>query len=389
MIKRKLDVELRQLMKTFPAVAILGARQVGKTTLAKSLAKKKGVVSEYIDLENPNDRRKLADTFSYLTSVENKLVIIDEVQVMPEIFSVLRSVIDAKRKNGRFILLGSASPQLVKGVSESLAGRIYYTELTPVSYTELPSRIGMNRHWFRGGFPNALMAKTDRDYVNWMNGFIKSYIERDLNFLFDITFSVSMMRNFWSMLAHANGGIWNAEMFARSLGVSAPTVLRYLEFLEGAFLVHRLPAFFTNAKKRLVKAPKVYIRDSGLLHRLLNLSSPDDIQGHPAIGASWEGYVVEQIKNSVHHDIQLHYYRTQVGAECDLVFVRGHKPVATVEIKFSNAPAVSKGYYQSIADLKCKTNFIVTPGSDDYSSSDGVRVCSMDTFINKYLPLIK
>ncbi len=384
MIIRLLQAKVNALLKEFPAVTILGARQVGKTTLAKQVVASLKKETLYLDLENPLDYRKLEDAYSFLTENDDKCIIIDEVQTMPTIFSVLRSVIDAKRTNGRFILLGSASPRLVKGVSESLAGRISYQELSPVNLFELPEKTRMNRHWLRGGFPGALLARSDAAAMMWMNGFARSYIERDLGNLFGVNLSQFTIGRLMSMLAHVNGNPWNAEMIARSLGISAPTVNRYVDYLEAAFIVHRLPAFFTNAGKRLVKAPKVYIRDSGLLHHLSSVNNMNDLKGHPIVGASWEGYVIEQIYQLIPQNLQLFYYRTQAGAECDIVILKGMMPVACAEVKLSNAPSISKGYYQSIDDLGTKKNFIIVPEVEEYKTKDKVIICSLKVFLKKY-----
>ncbi len=333
MIQRLLQTEIIALMKQFPAVAILGARQVGKTTLAKQIAALQKKPALYLDLENPLDVRKLADPYTFLSANKNKCIIIDEVQTIPSLFAVLRSVIDGDRKNGKFILLGSASPQLVKGVSESLAGRIAYRELSPVSFVELPEKISRDKHWLRGGFPQPLLAKTDKAAAEWMSSFVRSYVERDLGSLFGVELTSNIIRRVLSMLSHTNGNVWNAEMMARSLGITAPTVNRYIDFLEGAFLVHRLPAFYANTRKRLVKAPKVYIRDSGLLHQLSNLTNMLSLKGHPVVGASWEGYIIEQVKELKPAGTDLYYYRTQAGAECDIVIAKGVHPIACAEIK--------------------------------------------------------
>ncbi len=389
MIKRFLQAEITANLKEFPAVAILGARQVGKTTLAKQIADIQKKNTLYLDLENPLDYRKLEDAYTFLTENDDKCIIIDEVQTMPSIFSVLRSAIDAKRVNSRFILLGSASPQLVKGVSESLAGRIAYQELSPINLSELPEKSKLNKHWFRGGFPGALLARSDTAAMTWMSGFVRSYIERDLGSLFGVALSQSTISRLMSMLAHVNGSTWNAEIISRSLGVSAPTVNRYVDFLEGAFLVHRLPAFYINAGKRLVKAPKVYIRDSGLLHNLCDLPNINSLKGHPVVGSSWEGYVVEQLHQLIPNNIKLYYYRTQAGAECDVVFVKGITPIACAEIKLSNAPSISKGYFQSIEDLGTKKNFVIVPDTEEYKTKDEVIICGLRVFIKKYLSKLK
>ncbi|HEX5150365.1 MAG TPA: ATP-binding protein [Parafilimonas sp.] len=389
MIERNLHKEIITLLRQFPAVAILGARQVGKTTLAKQIAKSRKKPFLYLDLENPLDVRRLADPYSFLTDNADKCIIIDEVQTIPSLFSVLRSVIDKNRRNGRFILLGSASPELVKGVSESLAGRIAYRELSPINFTELPTNISRDKHWLRGGFPTALLAKNESTASEWMSGFIRSYAERDLNVLFGINLTSNIISRLLSMLAHVNGTVLNAEMIARSLGITAPTVVRYIDFLEGAFLVHRLPAFHINTKKRLVKAPKLYIRDSGILHQLSSVHSMVSLKGHPVVGSSWEGYVVEQIKQLKLPNIDLYYYRTQAGAEYDIVLAKGIYPLACVEVKLNNAPVLSKGNMQSIADLKTKKNFVVVPDVEEYKTKDGIIICNVVTFLTKYLVKFK
>jgi uncharacterized protein len=388
-IKRQLQKELSGLLKQFPAVAILGPRQVGKTTLAKKLASAKKDKTLYLDLEKAADRNRLSDAHSYLQSQQDKCVILDEVQLMPELFSVLRPVIDEYRKPGRFILPGSASPALVKGVPESLAGRMAYTELAPVTLMELPRNISRQQHWFRGGFPEALLAKTDAISRQWMNSFIRSYIERDMEILFGVNFSNTTMQRLWAMLAHTSGNVWNAETYARSLGVTAPTILRYLDYLEAGYMMRRLLPWFVNAKKRLVKSPKVYVRDTGVLHSLLSIASADDLLSHPAAGASWEGYVVEQIAAGKSPDLQLYYYRTHDGAECDVVLVKGIKVIACIEIKLSNAPAISKGFMHCLDDLKPKYKYIITPQSEEYTVQQNITVTGLTRFLKEQLPDIK
>jgi len=385
-IERKLHKEIIKLLKQFPAAAILGARQVGKTTLVKQIAAEQKTPMLYLDLENPLDVRRLADPYTFLTDNKDKCIIIDEVQTLPHLFAVLRSVIDEKRRNGKFILLGSASPQLVKGVSESLAGRIAYRELTPVNFTELPERISRDKHWLRGGFPIPLLARSEKIASEWMRSFIRSYAERDLSALFGVDLTSNIINRLLSMLAHINGTVWNAEMISRSLGISAPTVNRYIDFLEGAFLVHRLPAFHINIKKRLVKAPKIYIRDSGLLHQLSGVHDMVSLKGHPVAGSSWEGYVAEQIRQIKPAALDMYYYRTQAGAEYDIVLAKGIHATACVEIKLNNAPNISKGNFQSIADLKTKKNFVVVPDVDEYKTKEGIIICNIQIFLSKYLP---
>lgn len=339
-------------------------------------------------MENPRDIAKLDDAYSYLDNYRQSCILIDEVQLMPELFSILRPLIDDYRKPGRFILLGSASPSLVKGVSESLAGRISYLELTPIGISEIMEAYPLRVHWFRGGFPNALLVEHVSDGQDWLQDFIRSYIERDLAYLFGAELVPVLLRNFWSMLAHTHGNIWNSEIFARSLGVTAPTVLRYFGFLEGGYMVRKLPPWFVNAKKRLVKSPKVYIRDTGILHSLLNISTQDELLGHPGVGASWEGYVIEQISQRIGSGIELFFYRTLAGAECDLILVRGIEPIACIEIKLSNSPSITKGFISSTEDLNPKYKYIITPESDRYTTSYGVIVTNLNDFIENDLTKI-
>ena len=385
MIERSLYKEILSLIRQFPVAAIVGARQVGKTTLAHQIAAVQKRPSLYLDLENPLDLRRLADPYTFLTDNKDKCIIIDEVQTIPSLFSVLRSVIDEDRRSGKFILLGSASPQLVKGVSESLAGRIAYRELSTINFTELPKKITRDRHWLRGGFPTPLLARTENLAAEWMNNFIRSYVERDLSHLFGVDLTSNIISRLLNMLSHVNGTTWNAEMISRSLGITAPTVNRYIDFLEGAFLVHRLPAFFFNTRKRLVKAPKIYIRDSGVLHRLSNVQNIISLKGHPVVGSSWEGYVVEQVKQMKPKNMDMYYYRTQDGAEYDVVLAKGVHPVACIEIKLSNAPTISKGNLQSIADLKTKKNFVVVPDIEDYKTKEGIVICNIASLLTKHI----
>lgn len=386
MIKRHLEDEIIKLLKQFPAVAVLGPRQVGKTTLVRKIAKQQKRQAVYLDVEKPTDQLKLSDAEAYLQFQKDKCVVLDEVQYMPGLFGVLRPLIDEKKKPGRFILTGSASPALVRCVSESLAGRIAYTELPPIGLKELPKNISMQRHWFRGGFPDALMAKTETMGRKWLENFIKSYVERDLTQLFHTTFSTSLVRRFWQMLAYNNGEILNAEDYARALAVTNPTVHRYLDYLEGAYLVRRLHPWFTNVNKRLVKSPKIYIRDSGLLHCLAGIKDMDELKGNVLIGASWEGYAIEQIAQAKPETLSIFFYRTHNGAEVDLVLVKKNKPFAIIEIKTSAAAVPSRGFYESQADLKPAKSFIVFPAGEAYPDSKGSMHCSLKHFLLTELP---
>lgn len=385
MIKRWLEKEIGQRFAYSPAMAILGARQTGKTTLARQIARSLKRKCLFLDLENPHDRARLADPYQYFNMHRDKLVVVDEVQLMPELFSILRPVIDAHRRPKRFLLLGSASLELVRGVSESLAGRVAYTYLDPLHLSELPPSISMNTHWFRGGFPRALLARHTRDSLKWTDDFISTYIDRDLSAIFHSEFSKSLMRRFWQMIAGNNGSVWNAQNFSRSIGLSSPTINRYLDFSEGAFLIRKLPAWSFNSKKRLVKSPKVYIRDSGILHRLNRINTLDDLYGNLVIGASWEGYVIEQILQRCPAGVEGYFYRTQDGAECDLVLVKGPKPVACLEVKISSSPSIPKGFLICANDLGTTNNFVITPSGDEYPAGKNIRVTGLQHFLKNRL----
>ena len=388
MIQRIKLIELRTLLKTNPAIALLGARQIGKTTLAKLVAKSSKKQTLYLDLELESHFARLQnDAESYLIKNQDKLIIIDEVQRMPKLFALLRALIDMNRKPARFLLLGSSSPHLIKGVSESLAGRIAYLDLGGINLLEAKKgKIKQDTLWLKGGFPLALTLKKNMAVQNWYTNLIKSYTEKDMRELFGVEFSAQTIRNFWGMLAHSNGQLWNKESYGKSLGITAPTVGRYLEYMEGAFLLTRLMPWFSNSKKRLVKAPKIYVRDSGILHHLVRVASMDDLFGHPVAGFSWEGFVIEQIRQLKPAHLDMYFYRTHQGTEANLLLVKGIKPVACIEIKLSIVPQVQKGFLQSIVDLKTKQNFMVIPTGDSYQTKEGICICNLQDFISKHLP---
>ncbi|MBC7511026.1 MAG: ATP-binding protein [Ferruginibacter sp.] len=385
MITRLAAKHIDILLGEFPAIALLGPRQVGKTTLAKSLAKKHQKDILYFDLENDADVAKLKDPEYIFNEYKDHCIILDEVQRVPKLFSQLRPIIDNYRKPGRFILTGSASPDLVKGVSESLAGRIAFNELAPINLLEAKkSQISQQQHWFRGGFPLALTAADDPVFIRWTENFIRTYIERDLSQLFGVRLQEKLIRNFWFMLAANNGGIWNSETYGRSLGISGPTIKRYLDFLEGAFLIRQLPAWFVNANKRLVKSPKVYLRDSGLLHVINRVSSVSDLPLNIGVGASWEGYVIEQIFQLKPSHIDVYYYRTHHGAECDVLLVNGITPVLAIEIKFSSNPVLSKGFYTVMEDLKLPEGWVIIPKGNPSKLHANIQCSNLHDFlINK------
>ena len=364
MISRTLHNAIVTSLKKYPVVGLLGSRQVGKTTLAKSVREAVARDAIYLDLELPSDWNKLHDSELYLRQFSETLVIIDEIQRMPSLFPVIRALVDQNRVGGRFLILGSASPDLLRRSSESLAGRIIYHELTPFNLYETDSD-QIERLWLRGGYPESYLADNDEESFVWRESHIKTYLEMDIPQL-GIRIPSVQLRRFWTMLAHSHGQLWNGNKIAGSIGVSAPTVRHYLDILENTFVVRRLLPYHANVKKRLIKSPKVYIRDSGLLHTLLRIGNFDDLQGHPVLGSSWESFVIEQIIGLLPNHREVYFYRTNAGAEIDLVFFdKKNKPVA-IEIKYSLSPAVSRGYWNACEDLSCKKWFVIYPGNERY-----------------------
>lgn len=387
MIKRKLTNQFFDFLAHFPVIGIVGPRQVGKTTFVKNNIQNFEKEALYLDLESPEDYNKLTDAELFLKNNESKTVIIDEIQRKPELFPVLRSLVDRNRVPGRFIILGSASPDLIRDSSESLAGRIAYMEMNPFDMDELNGVKSMEHLWLKGGFPDAVLEVRDDISSHWIQNFIKTYIERDLPLL-GLKAPVKTIERLWSMMAHVNGNLLNYSQIAGSLGVSSNTVKSYVEFFEHSFLIRTVQPFFIHTKKRLVKSPKLYFRDSGLLHHMLRIFNHNDLIGHPGSGNSWESFVIQQIANSLPSTVNTHFYRTQDGSELDLVITKGTRIIAGIEIKHTNAPRLSKGNTLAINTLLSKRNFIITPGSDDFPIREKVQVCSLEHFIFNYLPIL-
>lgn len=389
MITRHLYSTVEKALKRFPAVAILGPRQVGKTTLIRQLSK--GIKGDvvYLDLEKDSDFNRLQrDAEDFLSYYTKSTVVLDEIQRMPRLFVLLRPLIDENRRPHRYLITGSASPELLKGATESLAGRISYLYLFPINVGELPDKISVQQHWLRGGFPVPLTASTNDHAFDWLGNFITNYIERDLPFLFDVRFSPVVMKKLWQMMAHWQSNILNMEDLARSLGVSATTIKRYLDHLEGAFIIHRLQPFRINIKKRLVTSPKLYILDSGILHHLLHINNLKQLAGHPSVGASWEGYVVSQLIYNLPSHLTANYYRTHDGAECDVVLTQGHVVKCCIEIKSGKSPVLTRGFYHSLKDLKCKNAYVICATDHGYKSKEGITYTNLRTFISAVLPKI-
>jgi predicted AAA+ superfamily ATPase len=373
MIPRRSTSSLEQHLRQFPAVALLGPRQVGKTTLARRF--RPSTETLYLDLENPADLEKLADARGYLLAQRGKLVIIDEVQRAPGLFQVLRGIIDERGLGGelagQFLLLGSASLDLLRQASETLAGRIAYLELAPFDTLEIPLE-HEERLWLRGGFPRSFLAADDAQSAAWRDQFITTYLERDIPQL-GPRIPAATLRRFWTMLAHCQGGLLNASQLARSLAVDGKTVANYLDLMVDLLLVRRLPPFHVNVGKRLVKSPKTYVRDSGILHSLLRLEDLDQVLGHPIAGMSWEGYVIETLIRAAPPRAQASFYRTAAGAECDLVLELAGGRRWAIEVKRGLAPKVEKGFRMALQDLGPDQVFLVYGGGERYPKGNGIE----------------
>ena len=383
MIERVIKQNLLKTINHFPVTGIIGPRQVGKTTLAREISKNINRETVYIDLENPRDLIRLSDPNLFFEENSNKCVVLDEIQLIPELFSALRPMVDANRISARYLILGSASPVLIRQSSQTLAGRIAYITLSGLNLTEVGNE-KMRKLWLQGGFPDAFLADDLEIWTQWLDNFIRTYIERDLPLL-GLKVSPKIIRNLWLLVAHSHGSVINYNNFSKSLEISATTIKKYLDFLEGAFLIRQLQSHHINIKKRLVKSPKIYIRDTGILHNLLYIDSFNILEGHPVKGNSFEGFAIEQILQLAEPEYQPRFYRSHQGAECDLVLTKASKAVFAIEIKYSAAPKPTKGNLISFEDINAEMNFIITPNSDDFLIAKNIRVCSIYDFITKYL----
>ena len=380
MIERQLQSLIVRRLGQAPAVVLLGPRQVGKTTLAKAIASMHPRAL-MLDLERESDRAALAQPELFFAAHRNEFLVLDEVQLTPHLFAALRPEIDADRRAGRFLLLGSASSDLLRQSGESLAGRVSYLELTPLLAAELRviELAQLQTLWLRGGFPLSYLAHDDEASYAWRQDFIRTFLQRDLPDM-GVRVPAETLRRFWQMLAHLQGQLFNASQLGMSLGgASHTTATRYLDVLVDTMMVRRLPPHFSNIGKRLVKSPKVYLRDSGVLHALLGIASVQDLQGHPVAGASWEGFVVEQVAAALPPDAQLSFYRTAAGTEIDLVIERGPRKLG-VEIKFSSAPKPTKGFWQALQDLQIDRACVIAPVSRRYPLAKGVDVIPLAEF---------
>jgi predicted AAA+ superfamily ATPase len=379
MIARKVKTELLELLQEFPAVALLGPRQVGKTTLAKELAGSMDGGYIYLDLESPADRSRLYEPEAYFELHKGKLILLDEIQRLPELFAVLRGVIDRRRsegyRTGQFLILGSASLNLLQQSSETLAGRIAYKDLSGFTSDEIKPDNSAEQDvlWLRGGFPDSFLSSSDNASLRWRMNFINTYLERDVPQLGPRIPAITL-RRLWTMLAHHQGGQINIAQLGANLGITAPTAKRYLELLEDLLLIRTIRPWSGNIGKRLVKSPRVYVRDSGILHALLSIKTTEDLLAHPVVGASWEGFVIENILSCIPVGVTPWFYRTSAGAEIDLVLEIGPKNIYVIEIKRSASPVVSKGFYHGIEDIGAENRYIVYPGQETFPSANGVTV---------------
>ncbi len=378
-IERNISEAILNRLENNPAVALLGARQVGKSTLAENILKRYPD-SIYLDLERPSDINKLTDPEAFFSSFNHTLICLDEIQRVPEIFPVLRSIIDKNKRNTQFLILGSASRDLIKQSSESLAGRLSYIEITPFTQVEVPEEIEPQRHWIRGGYPRSLLAIDDDNSFQWREDYIRTFLERDIPQL-GFQIPAATMGRLWQMLAHSHGQILNSSKLAGSMGVSSHTIRKYIDLLQQTFMLRVLTPYVNNTKKRLVKSPKVYIRDSGILHALLGIETLQELFGHPIYGASFEGYVIENIISQLHR-WKASYYRTSNGAEMDLVLEKANRKIA-VEIKSSSSPKVSKGFWSSIETIQPDESYVIAPVDSMYPLADGVIVIPLHEFIQR------
>ncbi len=376
MIERKLYTTVSDRLEQSPAVALLGPRQVGKTTLARQLAKKRNEEKKpthFLDLENPVERARLAsDPFEYFQRHRRELVILDEIQHLPEVFPSLRVLIDdnlpGPRRNSRFLILGSASIDLLRQSSESLAGRISHLELRPFHLLEVSAESSQEQLWNRGGFPQSFLARSDAKSMSWRTDLIQTYLERDIPQL-GPRIPAETLRRLLTMLAHSQGGLLNTAQLARSLAVDGKTVSRYLDLMVDLLLVRRLPPYHINVGKRLVKSPKVYLRDSGLLHAILGLKEIDDVLSHPVAGQSWEGWVIENLLACAGDFVTPYFFRTSAGAEIDLLLAMPGASIWAIEMKRGLVPKLTKGFHQAREYLRPERSFVVYSGHERYPMS--------------------
>lgn len=378
MIQRLLEKPFLKSISQFPVTGIVGPRQVGKTTLAKQLLIDTNTI--YLDLEKNSDINKLEDPELFFSQNQDKTIILDEIQHQPSIFRLLRAVIDENRKPGRFIIIGSASPALLRQSPESLTGRINYLEMSPLSILETKTEIPTQDLWISGGFPEPALSLDPEFIQDWYRNFTTSYIQRDLP-QYGLPADPRVTRQFLMMIASAHGGILSYSTYAKSLVLSVPTIKTYLGFLLDAFLLRKLPAWSVNTKKRLVKSPKLYYRDTGMLHYLLGIKNMEAIFGNIVLGSSWEAFVINQVAAVLRTDDEIYFYRTHDGAEIDLLIRRSNNWLAAAEIKFSLSPKLSKGTFLAMEDLEIEKLHVVIPREENYPMAKNIQVVGLKQFI--------
>lgn len=378
-IERQLLENLKKYLAIFPAIALLGPRQCGKSTLVKSLVRNFDAII-YLDLQKESDLNKLSEPEFFFESNVDKIICLDEIQLVPKLFSVLRSVIDSNRVNGKFILLGSASQELIQQTSESLAGRIGILHLSPFLVNELSNfeSFSLQKFWIRGGFPNSYLAENDENSMIWLENYIRTYVERDIPQL-GFQIPALQLKRLLTMCAHNQGQQLNLSKLGESMGLTHPTIKKYIDLLEQTFIVRTIQPFEVNVKKRLVKSPKVFVRDSGILHQLLAIPNFNSLLGHPVFGSSWEGIVIENIIVNM-PSWDYFYYRTATGDEIDLILKKGNQTIA-IECKASDAPKVNKGFYRSLEVIQPTKTFIIAPTNDTYKIAENITVIGLDNFL--------
>lgn len=380
MIQRLILPQVQQALSFFPVVGIIGPRQVGKTTLAKILEKALNQPTLFLDLERDSDRQKLAEPELFLQQYTDRCIIIDEIQNIPTLLPLIRWLVDQDRRPARFILTGSASPDIIKGSTETLAGRIAYFELMPFSLLEIKDVKSQTEHWFRGGFPDALLAPNATLSEMWLGNFIETFLQRDIRRIgYDIT--IPAMERLLKMLASSSGNLLNVDGLSNTLGISTNTIKKYLDILEGSFLIRRLQPFYANTTKRLVRSPKVYLRDTGLMHRLIGIQDFEQLQGSTWLGHSWETYVIEEIIRVGGKKFEYSFFRTQAGAEIDLVLRGASSKLTIIEIKYSVNAAPSKGFYEIAQDLKPDFQYIIVPEGEVWERNASIKACGLVWFL--------
>jgi len=387
MIKRWMTSKVENALKRTPAVTLLGPRQIGKTTLAKVIAQNRP--SLYLDLESPKDLVRLSDPVAFLSLHSDKLVVLDEIQRKPDLFMVLRGLIDThrytyqNRKNGQFLLLGSASMDLLRQSSESLAGRIHYSEMNGLNSLETDPHQFSDGHrlWLRGGFPDSYLSDSDTQSMEWLEMLVRTYLERDVPQM-GFRIPASRLRRLWTMVSHLQGETLNFSKLGSNLEITGKTINTYLDLLIDLMLIRRLEPWHPNVKKRLVKSPRFYVRDSGLLHRLLDITNYDDLLAHPVLGKSWEGFVIENIHSILPHTVKSHYYRTAAGAEIDLLLRFSYKDIWAIEIKNGTIPKVTPGFHQACDDVRATQKIVIHGGDDDFPLAFDTKAMGLLSFMH-------